>query len=356
MVSEQDRQRAEELIASAQHHARQRQYDTAASELRAAINLDDGRAELHYWLGQVLVNQGQSDAAIPCFRRTVELAPRKQPEVYLALAEALVQVGKQEEAIAPLRIAKEVANEAANYGLAAKAVALLAKLTAQDEESNSVDAHSATVASGNASSSSYRPNTVIRDAHGRWPASNTPDYGKGLVTAFQALAVVVVLIFVLPSMIANWTRSSSTGSSGSPPPLAQPSQPAGTTLVSPPTQELVVCSTCKGAGRFLCLFCNGTGVCSVCKGSGRSIVKNEFGYYKDCDACRGSGRCVGFLGSEHWDGYRTCGECNGTGRVTLAKAAELRRQDEEAAHATLRKDPSDPFYSENKDLSRLPMR
>src|SRR3954471_5359832 len=72
---------------------------------------DDADNELgHYRLGQLLLEDKQYGEAIRSFRRTLELSPQFS-KVYHLLAQALLQDGKRDEAIATLKTGFGVADE-----------------------------------------------------------------------------------------------------------------------------------------------------------------------------------------------------------------------------------------------------
>ena len=71
----------------------------AVAAFRLAADLDPQNAEIHFWLGRVLLNDGQIDAAIDALVAASKLADRPA-DVFNKLGTAYSQVGKSREAIA----------------------------------------------------------------------------------------------------------------------------------------------------------------------------------------------------------------------------------------------------------------
>jgi tetratricopeptide (TPR) repeat protein len=72
---------------------------------------DDPDNELgHYRLGQLLMEDGQHEEAIHCFRRTLELSPQFS-KVYQLLGASLSKLGRRDEAVQTLREGFAVADQ-----------------------------------------------------------------------------------------------------------------------------------------------------------------------------------------------------------------------------------------------------
>src|SRR5206468_1556116 len=84
--------------------------DAAIVHLRAVTRLKPALAIGHLYLGQALSQKGSLDAAIAEFRATVRLAPQ-QPQAHEALARALSAQKKTGEAIAEMKKAAELSGD-----------------------------------------------------------------------------------------------------------------------------------------------------------------------------------------------------------------------------------------------------
>src|SRR5438128_9617310 len=72
---------------------------------------DDPENELgHFRLGQLLMEAGQDEEAVGCFRRTLELSPQFS-KVYQLLSASLLKLNRQEEAVQVLQEGYAVADE-----------------------------------------------------------------------------------------------------------------------------------------------------------------------------------------------------------------------------------------------------
>jgi tetratricopeptide (TPR) repeat protein len=80
------------------------------AQFRKMANDDPDNELGHYRLGQLLVEAGQNDEAVQCFRRTLELSPQFS-KVYQLLGSALLQLGRRDEAVQVLRDGFAVADE-----------------------------------------------------------------------------------------------------------------------------------------------------------------------------------------------------------------------------------------------------
>jgi tetratricopeptide (TPR) repeat protein len=79
------------------------------AQFRKMANDDPDNELGHYRLGQLLLEAGQYDEAVPSFRRTLELSPQFS-RAHQLLAQALLQTNNRDEAVRVLRQGFEVAD------------------------------------------------------------------------------------------------------------------------------------------------------------------------------------------------------------------------------------------------------
>ena len=92
----------------------------ASREIRKAIQLDESNAEVHRWLGDLLVNSPRRmyDQAIQSYQKAAELSP-DTPEVYVGLGDARQAKGQYDEAVAEYQkaLALQPDNARVYYGM-----------------------------------------------------------------------------------------------------------------------------------------------------------------------------------------------------------------------------------------------
>lgn len=80
------------------------------AQFRKMANDDPDNELGHFRLGQLLAEDGQHDEAIRSFRRTLEISPQFS-KVYLLLAQSLLQLKQQSDAIETLKKGHGIADE-----------------------------------------------------------------------------------------------------------------------------------------------------------------------------------------------------------------------------------------------------
>ena len=92
----------------------------ATREIRKAIQLDENNAEMHRWLGDMLVGSPRRlyDQAIQSYQKAAELSP-DSPEVYVGLGDAQQAKGQYDEAVADYQKALQLQPDNARvyYGM-----------------------------------------------------------------------------------------------------------------------------------------------------------------------------------------------------------------------------------------------
>ena len=92
----------------------------ATREVRKAIQLDENNAEMHRWLGDMLVGSPRRlyDQAIQSYQKAAELSP-DSPEVYVGLGDAQQAKGQYDEAVAAYQKALQLQPDNARvyYGM-----------------------------------------------------------------------------------------------------------------------------------------------------------------------------------------------------------------------------------------------
>ncbi|MGA3065501.1 MAG: tetratricopeptide repeat protein [Tepidisphaeraceae bacterium] len=98
---------SEEIVERARQAYQAGRLTEAAALFGQAIAADGSSAESHFYLGNILIDQGRKEEAVAAYRRCVELQPGNPVTLY-NLAAALHEAGRPEEAIAYYRSALAV--------------------------------------------------------------------------------------------------------------------------------------------------------------------------------------------------------------------------------------------------------
>jgi len=109
----------------------QRKYDKALAQAHKAMELNPGRANVHFYLGSVLYFAGKYEEALQTFKKTIRLDPKGPSYYYLVMGHAYRGIGQYEKAIAEY---KKTLDRKPNYWIARAFLAATYIMAGREEE------------------------------------------------------------------------------------------------------------------------------------------------------------------------------------------------------------------------------